>query len=855
MAVSARIGQLRRERGHSACLTLLECFLFTLHGRVSMSQHPGTLTWLHLSDAHIGDPRHALDAEHVLDTLVRDLASMQADRGLHPDLVFFTGDAAFGELRDSPLEQQYEEVARFFDGVRRAFEPEIPRERVFIVPGNHDVNRGVATDEQREWLERLSADPSAEDKVEALIRSAGVSWKRWMERLQPYAAFLSRAGFSHLLADPHRLTYAQQVEIAGVTVGVFGLNSAWSCSSDEAKGKLWLGAWQLTSLQSQLRRCSLKLALSHHPFNWLTEREDPSVARDVSQMFDFHLHGHEHQDWISEDGDHARIAAGACYDRATKYNGYNFVTIDIPTGITHVHLRAYDRQGRGWVPRCIAGRTSERGVWRLNRRKPLDKTLTAALPAAPRTAAPGTTAKKGLCAHDYFSPAREIEDAEKFVGRRKELARAIGALRSDGAAIAIFGHAGLGKTSLAFQVANVAAGATCDELAHLNVAHLVPEGGFAQPVAYYCCQTKDRSVAHVLTAVLRDAHPPFSTRALLLNRNIARELASDENRDLARQLEMIRLGAANAANGDAGTLPADVVSVFAGLASLISRAYGGQPLVVVLDEFNVVEDKAGMSGLLKELHFVKFVLVGTAVDIRLLVRDHASVNRQLDEGQIRVREMHPTELAEIIVREEARARGAFHFERKAVRRIVCAASGMPYFVHLLGRMALREALTTRESVRPDAQLIVELKHVEEALCSSTEHMADIEAHYQELVRASWQREFVLKFLAAQESTEVAIGGLAGLARDQGVASMRSQVNHFLRSGVLEQSHDNTVRFRDPRVRVFARLRAPLHAANRARLQFVQMQIELREPPERRTRDSEPVSAQFSAVQGSRQRST
>ena len=174
---------------------------------------------------------------------------------------------------------------------------------------------------------------------------------------------------------------------------------------------------------------------------------------------------------------------------------------------------------------------------------------------------------------------------------------------------------------------------------------------------------------------------------------------------------------------------------------------------------------------------------------------------------------------------------------------------MPYFVHLLGRMALSEALITRESVRPEARLIVELKHVEEALSSSAEHMGDIEAHYQDLVRGSWQREFVLQLLAAQDHTEVAFGPLAGLARDQGVASMRSQVNHFLRSGVLEQSHDNTVRFRDPRLRVFARLREPLHAANRARLQFVQTQMELRES----TRDSEPVSSQFGAIPGNRRR--
>ncbi len=38
--------------------------------------------------------------------------------------------------------EQYEDAAKFFDNIRASFSPEIPKERVFIVPGNHDVNRG-----------------------------------------------------------------------------------------------------------------------------------------------------------------------------------------------------------------------------------------------------------------------------------------------------------------------------------------------------------------------------------------------------------------------------------------------------------------------------------------------------------------------------------------------------------------------------------------------------------------------------------------------------------------------------------------------------------------------------------------
>jgi hypothetical protein len=99
--------------------------------------------------------RHAPDAEHVLDTLTKDLTAMHRSRGLYPDCIFFTGDAAFGETRESPLDAQYREVARFFQGVCASFDPPVPPQRVFIVPGNHDVNRNEAGEDQREWLENL----------------------------------------------------------------------------------------------------------------------------------------------------------------------------------------------------------------------------------------------------------------------------------------------------------------------------------------------------------------------------------------------------------------------------------------------------------------------------------------------------------------------------------------------------------------------------------------------------------------------------------------------------------------------------------------------------------------------------
>ena len=57
-----------------------------------------TVTWLHFSDMHLCQPKTGWEASRILETLRVDLDKMR-DRGLLPDLIFFTGDAAFGQLR------------------------------------------------------------------------------------------------------------------------------------------------------------------------------------------------------------------------------------------------------------------------------------------------------------------------------------------------------------------------------------------------------------------------------------------------------------------------------------------------------------------------------------------------------------------------------------------------------------------------------------------------------------------------------------------------------------------------------------------------------------------------------------
>jgi 3',5'-cyclic AMP phosphodiesterase CpdA len=110
---------------------------------------PRPITLLHLSDLQFG--RHhrfgrlCAAEEHpgtAFDTLLarlqQDLRDLVDEQGqpLRPELVLLTGD-----LAEWGRKSEFEDVLRFTRALTEALA--LPRERLVIIPGNHDINRSL----------------------------------------------------------------------------------------------------------------------------------------------------------------------------------------------------------------------------------------------------------------------------------------------------------------------------------------------------------------------------------------------------------------------------------------------------------------------------------------------------------------------------------------------------------------------------------------------------------------------------------------------------------------------------------------------------------------------------------------
>ena len=309
-----------------------------------------TITWLHLSDLHFQEGDQ-FNRQVVLSALLADIGQLVSE-GLRPDFVVFTGDVAY-----HGWEVEYRlAVKHFFDPLLQV--TRLPKERLFIVPGNHDVNwrvldtlspRPVRSLTSRDRINDLLND---EIKRNAALRALG----NYVDFARAYLRADDRLGNpSDWLAYWHVRT----LEVDGKQIKLVGLNSAWASGyhrhlrvEDPDYGQLLIGERQVAEALAEAEDADLCIAAMHHPFDYLRRCDRVDVESRLRGTCHFILRGHEHTPQVMQQttlhGQTIVIPAGAAYDRREYANGYNFVRIDLQSGDGTVYLRHYVDTLRQW---------------------------------------------------------------------------------------------------------------------------------------------------------------------------------------------------------------------------------------------------------------------------------------------------------------------------------------------------------------------------------------------------------------------------------------------------------------------------------------------------------------------------
>jgi len=413
-----------------------------------------------------------------------------------------------------------------------------------------------------------------------------------------------------------------------------------------------------------------------------------------------------------------------------------------------------------------------------------------------------------------FQPAKEVSDPEKFAGRRDAVQQAYYGLIGEGSHIAVVGNRGIGKTSLARQISNLAVGDN-DLLAKLGLAH---DRKLDFLAVYFTCGESVKSSRDLLERLLtsktcladwiyeipaaskaiRGYTPKVGGNLLGFEVGLSQEDKSEIERDSAMP------------NHSIDAVFTNVVAAIAG------QGIAPDGILIVVDEFDQIEDPTGFASFLKSLATnspkVKFCIVGVAQDIQNLMKEHLSSDRLFAGAIIPLPSMTPVELREIIMTAERSVGHYIAFEESAAERMVSLAQGHPYMIHLLGKYAFRHAF------QADQRLIT-IEMVDETMRLIAERQSDpvLEGRYKKAVASSEQREIVLKSLAetqAQQDNEIWTANAYKLALDQGVDNASQYVGQLVTDeygSEIEKVRDRYYRFHDSLFAAYVRARPRLVA--------------------------------------------
>lgn len=234
---------------------------------------------LHISDIHI-DTNKNFDRSTVLDPLIKRVIKDKGE-GFEPEIIVVTGDIACAGKKE-----EYEHAKRFFDDLLKA--TDLPKERLFLVPGNHDVDRERY---------RKSDVPKYDNMRDLNTELENREFRDDLFKgLSSYFEFV-KSNYPHLKSIhgdlvPFVHNYKAKT---GHNIGLLGLNSAWMCRKSPDDGKIAIGEHQVKNAMAELKEKGepdITICLFHHPLQWLwtADRSRLDTYLDKTIVLSGHLH-------------------------------------------------------------------------------------------------------------------------------------------------------------------------------------------------------------------------------------------------------------------------------------------------------------------------------------------------------------------------------------------------------------------------------------------------------------------------------------------------------------------------------------------------------------------------------------
>ena len=329
------------------------------------------LSILHISDLH-RDRTNPIRNDVLLDSLENDCRHFSAEEAPNvraPDLIVVSGDIIQGITPDIPepdkrIREQYDEASDFLNQLTERFLGG-DRERVVIVPGNHDVS-AYHLDKSLEPVDVL-ADRKKELINQLFLPDSPLRWS-WHDlslyKIVDPTMYMQRlAAFSQFYSDfyngtrTYDLDPAKQIDIfdyPAFDLTIVGFSSCYNNDLYNRQGAIHPGC--IAEAGTRLRHPSfakrLRMAVWHHNTEGPPARSDymdPDLIQNlIDRGFSLGLHGHQHRpqylDTRFRHGIERKIivisAGTLCGGPGSRHaRAYNIIELSTAEKVGRLHVR------------------------------------------------------------------------------------------------------------------------------------------------------------------------------------------------------------------------------------------------------------------------------------------------------------------------------------------------------------------------------------------------------------------------------------------------------------------------------------------------------------------------------------
>ena len=277
-----------------------------------------------------------------------------------------------GDIADTGQESEYQKAEAFLKRVFEHLGCDEKQTQVYVVPGNHDINRNTNKTARFGWRSTLLDRNQAENFIyEAKHNELDILKMIY----SPFSAF-------HKFANAHSSldgiaeaiflnapsfdfkSFRKEVELGvldNYIIKLHCLNSALLCDKDdvndprdmeEGKHKLFIPK---SAYNPDTPSTTVNISMMHHPLAWFIN--DVDLRTEFDRKFKFQIYGHVHTQSISQDveGKSAvRLQVGSLHpgkegDPELYPPIYNILEIDIVKGVLKIKVNCYSWNGEEFV--------------------------------------------------------------------------------------------------------------------------------------------------------------------------------------------------------------------------------------------------------------------------------------------------------------------------------------------------------------------------------------------------------------------------------------------------------------------------------------------------------------------------